>query len=72
MAKIVGLKRADYEIYTPLLKTAVAKANTFAKKFPHSLSADSFGRKTDRAVDLELIDEKTRKHIYKYFDERGN
>lgn len=33
MSRIVGLKRADYEIFTPLLKTSIAKANAFAKKY---------------------------------------
>ncbi|MFH1367809.1 MAG: glycosyltransferase family 9 protein [Elusimicrobiota bacterium] len=32
MSKIAGLKRADYEIYTPLVRSSVLKAKTFARK----------------------------------------
>ena len=41
------------------------------KKFPGVLSVDSFGRKTDRAVDFKFVDEKSRADIECFLADRG-
>ena len=41
------------------------------KKFPGTLSVDSFGRKTDCAVDLKLVDKKGKEDIESFLADRG-
>lgn len=41
------------------------------KKFPGLMSSDSFGRRTDRALELPIIGEKMQQDIFAFFDEHG-